>query len=215
MTFRLPSEAEWEFACRAGSTAPYSLGETLTTAQANFNGSMTKPVGSYAANAFGLHDMHGNVWEWCDDWFADNYYSVSPKLDPRGPHKHFLGENPNEGTTLFGFRRFGPRLLFLDDYSGEEISTGVGWVNLRTGAERDTTIGRSVDEAVVGADGGVALRSARRVYYSPTVRSFARLATFVSDGSRAIRSSQAVPELRIKSRPFTTAERTGRGHGLV
>jgi formylglycine-generating enzyme required for sulfatase activity len=85
--YRLPSEAEWEYACRAGTTTPYNCGNTLTTAQANFRDSplgRTAKVGSYKANAWGLFDMHGNVFQWCSDWYERNYYPVSPKKDPAG-----------------------------------------------------------------------------------------------------------------------------------
>jgi len=84
--YRLPSEAEWEYACRAGTTKPFSFGATISTAQANYNGEYTygagtkgeyrkktTPVGSFPANAFGLHDVHGNVWEWCEDAWNANY----------------------------------------------------------------------------------------------------------------------------------------------
>ena len=84
--YRLPSEAEWEYACRAGTTSPFSFGDTLSTDLANYDGNYTyglgqkglyrkatTPVGSFPANGFGLYDMHGNVYEWClDDWH-DSY----------------------------------------------------------------------------------------------------------------------------------------------
>ena len=84
-TYRLPTEAEWEYACRADTTTPFYFGETLTTELANYNGSVflnepkgkrrgeTVAVGSFLPNAFGLYDMHGNVWEWCQDHWHDSY----------------------------------------------------------------------------------------------------------------------------------------------
>ncbi|MGH1393580.1 MAG: SUMF1/EgtB/PvdO family nonheme iron enzyme [Trichormus sp.] len=85
-TYRLPSEAEWEYACRAGTTTPFYFGETITTDLVNYDGNFTyasapkgqyrqqtTPVGSFPPNAFGLYDMHGNVWEWCQDHYHDNY----------------------------------------------------------------------------------------------------------------------------------------------
>jgi formylglycine-generating enzyme required for sulfatase activity len=82
--YRLPSEAEWEYACRAGTTTPFAFGNSLTSAQANFDGrspandagifrQRPTPVGSFQANRFGLYDMHGNVWEWCLDVYHDSY----------------------------------------------------------------------------------------------------------------------------------------------
>src|SRR5262249_49734952 len=79
--YRLPSEGRWEYACRAGTKTPFHFGETISTEQANYYGEAvygngkkgiyrkkTTPVGSFPANAWGLHDMHGNVWQWCQDW---------------------------------------------------------------------------------------------------------------------------------------------------
>jgi formylglycine-generating enzyme len=96
--YRLPSEAEWEYACRAGTKTPFHFGETISTDQANYNGDFTygdgkkgmnraktTPVGSFPANAWGLHDMHGNVWQWCEDWYAD--YPQKDVTDPQGPEK--------------------------------------------------------------------------------------------------------------------------------
>jgi formylglycine-generating enzyme required for sulfatase activity len=73
--YRLPSEAEWEYACRSGSTTDFCFGDTLTPEMANQNRAVgeTTAVGIYLPNAFGLYDMHGNVWEWCQDDWHDSY----------------------------------------------------------------------------------------------------------------------------------------------
>ncbi|WP_375339741.1 SUMF1/EgtB/PvdO family nonheme iron enzyme [Okeania hirsuta] len=87
--YKLPSESQWEYACRAGTTTPFYFGETITTDLVNYNGNytyanapkgkyrkQTTDVGSFSPNAFGLYDMHGNVWEWCADDWHDNYEDV-------------------------------------------------------------------------------------------------------------------------------------------
>jgi formylglycine-generating enzyme required for sulfatase activity len=90
---RLPTEAEWEYACRAGTTTPWSSGATLTTDVANFkaaNLEHTSPVGSHKANAWGLYDMHGNVWEWCEDTLQPDYTGApadgSPWIDAQNKY---------------------------------------------------------------------------------------------------------------------------------
>jgi formylglycine-generating enzyme required for sulfatase activity len=93
--YRLPTEAEWEYVCRAGTTTPFSTGNNITTDQANYNGNYpynnnakgtyrekTTPVGSFAPNPWGLYDMHGNVYEWCWDWYGD--YSRGAQTNPAG-----------------------------------------------------------------------------------------------------------------------------------
>jgi len=112
--FTLPTEAEWEYAARAGTTTPFHYGETISNDLANYNGYRVKEdgktlyhtggqmpwdgargsktfrrmpshAGSFPANAFGFHDMHGNVWEACQDWYDKDYYKTGPKDDPKGP----------------------------------------------------------------------------------------------------------------------------------
>jgi formylglycine-generating enzyme required for sulfatase activity len=101
--YRLPTEAEWEYACRAGTKTAFHYGDALSSKQANFNGNdpyggarkgpylrKTAKVGSYKPNAWGLYDMHGNVAEYCSDYYDKNYYKKSPKVDPKGPAKGVL-----------------------------------------------------------------------------------------------------------------------------
>jgi formylglycine-generating enzyme required for sulfatase activity len=93
---QLPTEAQWEYACRAGLQTPFNTGGCLSTNAANYDGNYpyggcnsgtykekTIPVGNYATNSWGLYDMHGNVWEWCSDWYGD--YPSSKQTNPQGP----------------------------------------------------------------------------------------------------------------------------------
>ena len=113
--YRLPSEAEWEYACRAGTTTPFHFGQTITSDLANYDASRTfadepkgenrqktTPVGEFMPNAYGLYDMHGNVWEWCNarllrggSWFGYPEYSCSAFL---------IKDNPDAHDRTFGIR---------------------------------------------------------------------------------------------------------------
>jgi formylglycine-generating enzyme required for sulfatase activity len=96
--YRLLSESEWEYSCRAGTTTPFHFGTTISTDQANYYGEYTygigkkgvfrgktTPVGTFPANTWGLHDMHGNLWQWCEDWYGE--YPQRDVVDPQGPEK--------------------------------------------------------------------------------------------------------------------------------
>ncbi len=125
---RLPYEAEWEIAARGGSeTAIYPTGDSIDKHQANFFSSDTTPVMTYSPNGYGLYDMAGNVYEWCQDWYGYNYYETSAQEpnDPKGPHQgvyrvlrggcwkslkedlrcsHRHRNNPNAFNGTYGFR---------------------------------------------------------------------------------------------------------------
>lgn len=107
--YRLPTEAEWQYACRAGTVTPFHFGDAMGSADANINGNFpyggaprgvflgrTAPVGSYRPNAFGLYDMHGNVAELTADRYGRKYFEESPAVDPKGP------ENGNDRVVLGG-----------------------------------------------------------------------------------------------------------------
>ena len=117
-----PTEAQWEYACRAGTTTAFSFGETITPNQVNYNGEGTVEVKSLPCNNWGLYEMHGNVYEWCSDWHDE--YSNLKTIDPVGTNgsfrvmrggcwgyssrrvrsAHRLGVHPGNRLILVGFR---------------------------------------------------------------------------------------------------------------
>ncbi len=111
---RLPTEAEWEYACRAGSTTPYSFGATIAKGDANVGNQVgqTVAIKSLPINAWGLYEMHGNVWEWCSDWYAP--YVVDDVTDPQGPEEGDL-RVLRGGSWLYpaGFARSAQRVADL------------------------------------------------------------------------------------------------------
>jgi formylglycine-generating enzyme required for sulfatase activity len=121
--YRLPTEAQWEYACRAGTTTASAFGDRLSSTQANFDGSRpyngapagpylheTTPVGRFPANGWGLHDMHGNVWEWCRDGFTETPNGgADPFEEPSSPRRTYRGgcwHNPG-GLCLSTSRGWG------------------------------------------------------------------------------------------------------------
>ncbi|UCG14984.1 MAG: formylglycine-generating enzyme family protein [Deltaproteobacteria bacterium] len=113
--YRLPTEAEWEYACRAGTSTPFITGNCISTVQANYNGEKpirncpkgayrekTMRVASFPPNPWGLYDMHGNVWEWCQDWYSRKY-PEGHVIDPKGPSRGALAML--RGGSWFGGAR--------------------------------------------------------------------------------------------------------------
>jgi formylglycine-generating enzyme required for sulfatase activity len=107
--YRLPTEAEWEYGCRAGTTTPFHFGETITSELANYDGNLkfsdeakgerrrkTTSIGHFPANSFGLYDMHGNVWEWCEDTWHGNYKDAATD----GSARTSLDDNNNQKDRL-------------------------------------------------------------------------------------------------------------------
>jgi len=135
--YRLPTEAEWEYACRAGTKTMYSFGDDASKLKAyawfeDNSASKPRPVGSKPANPWGLYDMHGNLWEWCNDFYKVDYYQESPGENPRGPEAgetkvlrggawkfsaescssaYRYNENPGYADVCFGYDIYGFRCV--------------------------------------------------------------------------------------------------------
>ena len=100
--YALPTEAEWEYACRAGTTTIYSWGDSIDASRANYiyDVGETKEVGSYAPNPWGFYDMHGNVWEWVEDWYDE--YPEKHVYDPKGEFKGLVNRTQRGGAFAWG-----------------------------------------------------------------------------------------------------------------
>ena len=112
MSYQLPTEAQWEYACRAGTTTAFSWGNDINSTNANYNYIIrqTRDVGNYAANPWGFFDMHGNVWEWTADWYDATYPVGNPVIDAGGPASGVYrilrgGSWGNAGTNARSARR--------------------------------------------------------------------------------------------------------------
>jgi len=135
--YRLPTEAEWEYACRAGTETSYSFGDSKGKLR-NFawfkdnSGRRPRPAGQKLPNPWGIYDMHGNVWEWCNDFYQVDYYQTSPKKNPKGPEtgetkvlrgggwnskaedcrsSYRYNENPGYSDVCFGYDIYGFRCV--------------------------------------------------------------------------------------------------------
>ncbi|MBY0374484.1 MAG: SUMF1/EgtB/PvdO family nonheme iron enzyme, partial [Bryobacteraceae bacterium] len=169
--FRLPTEAEWEYVTRAGSTTRFSFGDATNLNEVHRYAwtnsrsyGTTHPVGSKPANAWGLYDMHGNVWEWCADWYAP--YPAGPQTDPRGPasgsERVFRGGSyfdfpialrsanrhrhaPQRGYTAIGFRLAADSLEGTEPANLTRLPGGVTLAFVRI-PQGSFTIGSPTDE---------------------------------------------------------------------
>jgi formylglycine-generating enzyme required for sulfatase activity len=131
--YRLPTEAEWEYAARSGGRDQKYSGQTDDPGRVAWyhsNSEITRPVGLKAPNDLGLHDMTGNVWEWTGDWYGEGYYAVSPRLNPAGPasgdHRVLRGGSFGEGA-------FDQRASFRNHLPPDYRGGGKGFRLLRNG----------------------------------------------------------------------------------
>ena len=146
--YRLPTEAEWEYAARAGTTTPYSFGPDARDLSRyawfgeDFESGSTHPVGQKEPNAWGLYDMHGNVWEWTQDWYGEHYYAESPATDPAGP----VAKNGNAGRVVRGGSwhitgdgwRSASRRQYAPDYRGISVGFRLVRTSDQAGSSRGT-----------------------------------------------------------------------------
>jgi autotransporter-associated beta strand protein len=146
-TYRLLSESEWEYAARAGTATPFSFGSTISPSQANYGGNFTyangstgeyrertTAVGSFASNAFGLFDMHGNVWEWVEDCFAENYAAGQPS-DGSAFRSDSCSNRVNRGGSWYGY----PQFLRSANRDGDAPSNRLNFLGFRVARTLSST----------------------------------------------------------------------------
>ncbi len=200
----LPTEAQWEYACRAGSTTAFNSGDCLTNTQANYwwahpltgcsNSISTSPdstqaVGFYPANAWGLHDMHGNVFEWCNDWYGD--YPTSAQINPTGPatgsRRMYRGGNMRSPAFTCRSARRGYVTPGLHDYGlgfrlVVDASEPVFLPSITTTSVGNITSYTASSGGIITDDGGSAI-TARGVCWSTSQNPTVSLDTKTSDGT--------------------------------
>jgi formylglycine-generating enzyme required for sulfatase activity len=135
-TYRLPTEAEWEYACRAGTTTQFSFGDSDSSlgdyawfaGDAPVTQQYAYPVGQKKPNPWGLYDMNGNVSEWCSDYYDKDYYSISPSVDPKGPLYEALGSHSlrggfwhNDASYLRSSNRRGSGIVNRSNFIGFRV----------------------------------------------------------------------------------------------
>ena len=158
LNLTLPTEAEWEYACRAGTTARYSFGDEISPQLANYRHEETKAnktsdVATFPANHWGLFDMHGNVWEWCFDWYDGKYYAASAPVDPVGPpkgHSRVLRGGSWNGTARPARSAF--RLSNVPGDRSNYVGFRCAQVHSSTGAAREQVAGANERRDEQGRD---------------------------------------------------------------
>jgi sulfatase modifying factor 1 len=190
--YRLPTEAEWEYSCRAGTRGKYSLGEEQSELgeyawYASNSNNVTHAVGSKRPNAFGLHDMQGNVWEWCFDWYNDRFYEHSPEDSPRGPDDFRAAFRVCRGGGWF----VAPRLCRSAMRNGLPPDEGRNLVGFRLARNIPATVADNLAKPPIGT------REPSQPASPPQASD--RLSPEKNHGIRVVRNFKATPD--YKSRP--------------
>ncbi len=197
--FRFPTEAEWEYACRAGTTTPFNTGENITTEQANYNGNFpygenpkgeyrrkTVPVNMFEPNGWGLYQMHGNVWEWVFDSLADypTEQVIDPRVDEKDANRVLRGGSwLNGGGLLRSAFRAGSTPGIRDDNFGFRLARG----HLEKDEQaRKGKKGKAPRTAVGGPEGGQWVPGFEGVAYTKEVEQSGKIVNLKSDDSKLL-----------------------------